>query len=216
MDNKTTMKNIKSNYDLQLDSARNIFLQYDQDFIIKKFQLQANDSWIYLEYFHTPCRINRKTGEIEEFLSNDWKLCKTFGTIMTIYDLLCYSQGESIPSLSGQWCTVGNFVMTGVQDTSPFTKKFASLFNGRMTELKEACEAIGGIIQPRMAGADVTCIFPVTSFFPVLLQFWDGDEEFNPKVVLLWDKNTIQFLHFETTFYLQGDLLERLKEWIAP
>ena len=52
------------------------------------------------------------------------------------------------------------------------------------------------------------------SFFPVLLQFWQADEEFPPKLVLLWDQNTIEFMHFETTFYLQGDLLERLKNAI--
>jgi len=29
--------------------------------------------------------------------------------------------------------------------------------------------------------------------------------------MLLWDRNTDRFLHFETTFFLQGDLLERLR-----
>jgi hypothetical protein len=45
----------------------------------------------------------------------------------------------------------------------------------------------------------------------VLLQFWEGDEEFPPKLLILWDRNTDQFMHFETTFYLQGDLLDRLR-----
>ena len=44
----------------------------------------------------------------------------------------------------------------------------------------------------------------------MLLQFWDGDEEFPPRLILLWDRSADQFLHFETTFYLQGDLLTRL------
>ena len=61
-----------------------------------------------------------------------------------------------------------------------------------------------------MAGADVTCRIPVTPFFPVLLQFWEGDDEFPPKLMLLWDKNSMRFLHFETTFYLQGDIAQRL------
>ena len=66
-------------------------------------------------------------------------------------------------------------------------------------------------MQPKMAGADLTCKFPVASFFSVLLQFWEGDEEFSPKMLILWDRAKDQFMHFETTFYLQGDLLERLK-----
>ena len=40
---------------------------------------------------------------------------------------------------------------------------------------------------------------------------WAGDEEFPPKLLILWDRNADSFLHFETTFYLQGDLLNRLK-----
>ena len=63
-----------------------------------------------------------------------------------------------------------------------------------------------------LAGAEVTCEIPVTPFFSVLLQFWDGDDEFPPKLSLLWDRNALRFLHFETTFFLQGDLLERLKQ----
>ena len=39
---------------------------------------------------------------------------------------------------------------------------------------------------------------------------WEGDDEFPPKLQMMWDRNAISFLHFETTFYLQGDLIERL------
>ena len=110
---------------------------------------------------------------------------------------------------------MGAFVVTGVTDTETFTKKYAARFNGHLEELRSACEKLGGVLQARMAGADVTCKFQVTPFFPVLLQFWEGDEEFTPKLMLLWDRNTDQFMHFETTFYLQGDLLQRLWSKIA-
>ena len=62
---------------------------------------------------------------------------------------------------------------------------------------------------------DVTYRIPVTPFFPVLLQFWESDEEFPPQLQLMWDRNADSFLHFETTFFLQGDLLERLKKAMA-
>lgn len=206
------MRNLKSNYELQVDISKKIFLGYDQETIIKKFQLQADDLWIYISYLNTPCRISRNTGEIEEYITNEWRPCRTYVTVMTIYDLLCFHQGQNAPALLGQWCTAGSFVVTGVQDSGTFIKKYALLFNGRIAELKAACQAVGGKLQPRMAGADVTCQIYVTPFFPVLLQFWEGDEEFAPKLVLMWDRNADKFLHFETTFFLQGDLLERLKD----
>ncbi len=205
------MKKSASNYDLQVDIAKRIFLEYDQELLIRKFRLEADGLWIYLTYLNTPCRINRKDGSVEECIKSRWKECRSFSTVMTIYDLLCYHQGTTAPELAGQWCAVGTFVVTGVTETDTFTKKYAAIFDGRTEELKAACESLGGVLQPRMAGADATCLIPVTPFFPALLQFWEGDDEFPPKLMLLWDRNTDKFLHFETTFYLQGDLLERLK-----
>ena len=206
------MKKSASNYDLHVDIGKRIFLEYDQEVLIRKFCLEADALWIYLNYINTPCRISRNDGSVDEYIKGAWKECRSYSTVMTIYDLLCYHQGETTLVLAGQWCAVGTFVVTGVTNTETFTKKYAGIFDGHIEELKAACEKLGGAIQPRMAGADVTCQIPVTPFFPVLLQLWEGDEEFPPKLMLLWDRNTDKFLHFETTFYLQGDLLERLDE----
>lgn len=199
------------NYDLQVDIGKRIFLQYDQELLIRKFHLDADVQWIYLTYLNTPCRISRQTGGIEEYIGNAWQECRSFSSVMTIYDLLCYHKGEYAPALLEAWCTVGTFVVTGVTQTDTFTKKYAEFFDGRLDDLQAACEKLGGVLQPPMAGADLTCRFPVTPFFPVLLQFWEGDAEFSPKLILLWDRNTDQFMHFETMFYLQGDLLERMR-----
>ena len=199
------------NYDLQVDIAKGIFLENDQELLIRKFRLEADGQYLYLTYLNTPCRISRKTGSVEEYICETWQECRNFSTVMTLYDLLCYHKGDALPALTGEWCAVGTFAVTGVTNTETFTKKYAAMFDGRTEKLKNACEHLGGILQQPMAGADLTCRFSVTPFFPVLLQFWEGDEEFPPKLLLLWDRNTDRFLHFETTFYLQGDLLERLK-----
>lgn len=206
------MENKKiSNYDLQVDIARNIFVKYDQKILIRKFHLTADSEWLYLKYLGMPFRICRKSGRIEECFSEDgWKECRSFNTVMTIYDLLCYSKGEEIPVLSGSWCTTGSVFDIDGQNSESFTKKYAKLFQNHVEELKRACQSIGGIVELPFARADVTCRIPVTSFFEVVLQFWEGDEEFSPKLLLLWDKNFQSFLHYETTFYLQNDLLEQV------
>ena len=209
---KMEKKNIPDNYDLQVDIGRRIFMEYDQNLLIRKFGLEADDQWIYLTYLNTPCRISRADGQIDELRRGVWTECRNFGTVMTIYDLLCHHKGNSAPALYHEWCTVGSFIVTGVQNAGAFTRKYAALFDGRVEELKAACAELGGTLEKSVAGADVTCKIPVTPFFPVLLQFWEGDDEFPPKLMLLWDRNSMRFLHFETTFYLQGDLAQRLKE----
>ena len=206
----TGKKNTTDNYDKQVDIGRRIFMEYDQGALIRKFSLEADDGYIYLTYLNTRCRISRGSGQIDELLAGKWTECRNFSTVMTIYDLLCHHRGDPAPALRHEWCTVGSFIVTGVQSTGTFTKKYAALFDGRLEELKAACAGLGGTLEQRMAGADVTCRIPVTPFFPVLLQFWEGDDEFSPKLMLLWDRNSMQFLHFETTFYLQGDLAQRL------
>lgn len=204
------VKNTHDNYDKQVDIGRKIFLEYDQDRLIRKFSLEADGAWIYLTYLNTPCRISRATGQIDELGDGVWTECRDFGTVMTIYDLLCHHKGDAAPVLKGEWCTVGSFIVTGVQSTGTFTKKYAAMFDDHVEELKAACARLGGTPEKRIAGADVTCRLPVTPFFPVLLQFWAGDDEFPPKLMLLWDRNSMEFLHFETTFYLQGDIAQRL------
>lgn len=204
------MKQSASNYDLQVDIGRRLFLAFDQDQIIRKFRLRADDGWIFLTYLNTPCRVSRTDGRIEELRDGFWHECRSFSTVMTIYDLLCHHRGTHAPVLSGSWCTVGTFIVTGVSATGIFTHKTAALFDGQPERLALACRQLGGEIQPPMAGADLTCRFAVTPFFPVLLQFWSGDEDFPAQLMLLWDRGSMDYLHFETTFYLQGDLLERL------
>jgi len=201
-----------SNYDRQVDIGRRIFMEYDQDKIIRRYELLADEHWIYLDYLDASYRISRENGKIEEQQKeNCWKECRSYDTVMTIYDLLCYAKGDTAPVLYGAWQTLENFAVGSSPGTGAFTKKYAKQFRNSAEKLKAACKKLGGIMQKPMARADVTCLIPVTSFFPVLLQFWDGDEEFDPELVLLWDKNSNQFLHFETMFYLQGDLLDRIK-----
>ena len=48
-----------------------------------------------------------------------------------------------------------------------------------------------------------------------MIQFWDADDEFPAQIKIMWDDQTMRYLNFETTYYLQGDLLERLKMTVA-
>lgn len=50
------------------------------------------------------------------------------------------------------------------------------------------------------------------SFLPVILQFWDADQEFGPVLKFLWDYNSTEFMHFETIAFGTFHLIGRLKE----
>ena len=83
---------------------------------------------------------------------------------------------------------------------------FANL-RGWLYNHSSSSEAVGSFVAT-VSSSEI----PAFSFFPVLLQFWESDEEFPPQIKILWDDQTMRYLNFETTYYLQGDLLKRLQE----
>lgn len=58
----------------------------------------------------------------------------------------------------------------------------------------------------------VSSTIPVFDFLPVMLQFWDADEEFGAVLKFMWDYNTTDFMHFETIAFATMHLIDRLKE----
>ena len=61
-------------------------------------------------------------------------------------------------------------------------------------------------------GADAGFDIPVFQELYITLLFWEGDEEFAPRLRFLWDENALQYLKYETMYYAVGYLKERLEE----
>ena len=204
-----------SNYEKQVDIGRQYFLKYDPEKLAAKFHLSIDESYLYIRYLDMDYRIDRKTAAVEGKVENGYVECREYTIVMTIYDMLCHGTEQEIPALTGDWKLIGNFAAAGSSpDANLFAQKYADAFSGKTDALKDACKAIGGEILDSIAGADVTARIPAFSFFPVLLQYWEKDEEFPPQVRLLWDDQSMKYLNFETTYYLQGDLLEHLLQLI--
>lgn len=197
------------NYEKQVYIARELFLKYDQAAMIRKFALAHDAEFLYLELLHQPCRISRSTGAVEQQIEGVWSLCVSYELVMTVYDVLCSSVPH--PVLSGEWVP-----LYGLQATmsSPNQDKlfgsYGARFQDRTKQLARACLALGGEMQSVPKSADVCSRIPILPFFPVIFQFWDGDEEFAPKIMILWDRKALDFMHFETLYYVVGLLLQRL------
>ena len=46
----------------------------------------------------------------------------------------------------------------------------------------------------------------------MLLRFWEADDEFPAQLQFLWDRNSMRYLTYETSFYTHGAILDRLLE----
>lgn len=199
-----------SNYDVMRDRMELEFAKYDQDAMIRKFDLKSDANYIFLRFVGRDYRIHRATGRIEWYsAARQAYIHADYSASMTIFDMLAWSRPDC--TLAGQFVPTGEFggmVHSASAGGGIFSGR-AAYFAGRCEELRQACLKLGG--KPAAIG-DVSSIIPLFDFFPVMVQFWDADEEFGAVLKLMWDKNATDFMHYETIEFAAGHLIGRLKE----
>ena len=221
-----------SNYEVTKKNSQKLFLNYDQQHMIEKFALEHDDEFLYIEFVARRYRIGRRSGNVEweegtkqtsaprtddskrdEAGSNKTDSClwheAGFEEVLSIFDVLCYSKEDC--RLSGNYCSINNVKGANLA-AAPGNDMFAPtarIFDHRTDRLAAACEALGGTKEKI---GDVSYLLPVFSFLSIQLQFWESDDEFPPQLKFMWDENILQFMHFETTFYVTGHVTDRLRE----
>ena len=55
----------RDNYKIMFERTRALFLKYDQEKMIERFQLDADERYLYLTFVARPYRIERATGAME-------------------------------------------------------------------------------------------------------------------------------------------------------
>lgn len=200
-----------SNYEITKQKAQKAFLKYDQEKMIDKFSLEAQTAYLYLTFLGHRYRIDRKTGYLE-WSEDDFVNCieADFNEAMTIYDLLCDS--KELCCASGEYVRLKS--LSGLQSGSKrlgdgLLNGTEKIFDHKEAELSTVCERLGGV---KAGLGDVAYEIPVFDFLKCRIQFWSSDEEFEAALHVFMDKNILQFLRYETIWYLQSHLLKRLQE----
>ena len=191
-------ENRQSNYDQVIENWRLKFLEMDQEELIRKFQLVADEEFLYIIYFSKRFRIDRKNG----FITENGK-SPGFDTVMNIYNTFYYSAAHPVAS--------GNLVaFRQVKRVYPFEaayrrtiiSRLQELFAGKTEELRKACEALGGTLLPQ---GDVGYVLPVFPFLNIAVLFWDKDEEFEAQANMLFDSEITEFMHEENVVCVAED-----------
>ena len=65
---------------------------------------------------------------------------------------------------------------------------------------------------PGTVGAIFESAIEMISFLPVILRFWESDDEFPASLQGLVDWNILEYMHYETVMFAIGHLLERVEE----
>lgn len=193
------------NYQIQMQNAQKFFLTYDQEKLIQKFRLHADENYLFVIMFRTLYRIDRKTGSFERY-RGAWTDANTFGEVMTILDILCDSKDDRF--LTGHWVStqyLGNHIHTGLLE--PEEDPLATAFDNAPGTFRKACLALNG--HP-IAGGDEAYAVEVMDGLEIGIHFWYSDEDFPAQLRFYWDENALMYLKYETMHYTLGHLRQLL------
>ncbi len=195
------------NYAAMLDAAKKRFCTYEPAAIAARpgvTQLETGFSTVFLGM---KTLVDGKTGDI----TVDGEAAD-FGQSLTVFDWLCdrkenaaasyvFCPVSSLPGVlvRGNGLVMNTNVLAGKADRDP--RRFIA-----------ACEAMGG---RQIALGDVGIELMVFPDLPCQIKFYFSDEEFPAAMTLLWDSNTLQFLRYESIYYLAGCLLRRIQRLMA-
>lgn len=194
----------KDNYEISRDRAQAYFLNFDQEQIIRTWNLSCDEGHIYVCFLGKDYAVNRKTGEI--FRSQDGTQAG-FSEALSIFDFLCHEGADKYPadvfapvnSLSGSPKTGG--VGTDFHGCT------AQIFDCAPDKLNQACLNLGGTA---VNMGDIGFQFPLFADLRVIMKFYHSDEDFPAGITLLWDQNLLRYVHYETVFYIASILLDQI------
>ncbi len=194
------------NYAIQAQAARQLFLTYDQNPICALPTVTTDPDYLYLNFLSIPHRISRKTGHIFRKTSGDWIPTAAHGVVLTLYDYLCDANPNRRPEGTFvSMASLGNHVH---ENLSFFPSSLDHKIDRDPDAFRRICLGLNGA---EASGGDMSFIIPIFDDLPIHLRFWHSDDEFPPKLDLLWDKNTLQFLRYETTWFVSGLLRRRIE-----
>ena len=199
-----------SNYKIMKDKMAAVFLQYDQEPMIRKFALLHDKDYLYIPCVGRTYRVHRLTGAVSWSADSFQTEEKAdYNEVMTIYDVLCYSRENC--HLAHEWINIGSLssIKGGtLAKEGNFFQHAGEYFDGKGDALAYACEMLQG---RKIKGGDVAYELDMFSFLPISLHFWESDEEFPASLQILTDKNILDYIHYETVMFAITHVISRLK-----
>lgn len=89
--------------------------------------------------------------------------------------------------------------------------KFADLIDSNEEKYIEFCEKLGA---KKVPGGDISFEFEIYKGLKALIKFYEKDDEFNASAAILFEKRMLQFVNYETVFYIASDLQHLISEGV--
>ena len=185
----------QSNYELTKRRMQGHFLDFDQNTMIRRFGLQHDAEYLYIRFVGRLYRIDRKTGRVQ-WSWDDFAMELTGASTRPCpFMTFCAAPRRDAGCLR-IWDFVGFHCRgTGRELFSPQ----AGVFQEGPGSSSVPLPGLGGVAEGKGMWR-IACQYSTVCRFR--LSFWEADEDFPPSLQFQWDRNTTDFIHFETTFYV--------------
>ena len=191
-----------NNYDKMLADACRRFTAYDMQALAQRPGVEDIGACLKTCFLGETALLRKRDGRITV-----GGRAADFGETLSILDWLC--DGKSDAVAAGEYCTVGSLpgIYVGGSGLVMSGGALAKRIDAEPHRFRDACHAIGG---REVALGDLGFEIPVFPGVAMCLKFYFGDEEFPPQLTFLWDKNMLQFVRYETVYYIAGCVQKRL------
>ena len=198
-----------NNYSKMQENARVLFLTYDQNEILLKSFVSADEDFLYVTVLGTQYRVDRKSGDV--LLPDGSKA--GFDAALTVYDLLTHKSSRAFPS--GNYCILQSLdsksrVNSGT--VGGYNDSFAKKIDEDPKIFKNACLALGRECSGK---GDLNYEFELFDGLCFRLCFWASDDEFPPQLIIYADENILEYILFETAYYAAGLLMDCLEKLLV-
>lgn len=186
------------NYHTMLEAARRRCAGYSWAELSAKPGIESGEDSLRTTFFARKVRIARADCAV----TVDGKPAG-FGEALSVYDWLCDRRSDA--AAAEEFCVVSSLpgVVVSGSGLSMAMPKLAA----RMDQAPEKFRKIMDCMQAQpMKMGDMGYKLLVFPDLPMCLKFYFGDEEFPPSLTLLWDRNSLSFVRYETLYYIAGCL----------
>lgn len=191
-----------SNYEITLQSAMKRFCSYDMESISRKHGITDRGESFETRFLGMETKINKNTGSVTvDGVPADY--CEG----LSVFDWLC--DGKPDAKASHSFCPVSSLpgVLVRGQGLLMEAPELAKEIDAAPEKFQAICKKLGGkILNIGDFGVQID-IFPN---LPMQLKFYHSDEEFPPSLTFLWDANILDFVRYETVYYICGTLKKHL------
>lgn len=201
------------NYEIARDRAREYFLTRDLAKLPPRPGVVQQGDCLCFRFLGCDTRVSLVSGEIRSSLPGMPEWSADFGEALSVYDWLCDAKPDA--RACGAFCTVNSLpgiLMGGSSGLMIGTGTLPEQIDSHPEQFTAAMQVLGG--KPFPVG-DLGFTLEVFPGVPLLLKFYHADEDFPAQLTVLWDRNMLDFVKYETVYYIAGVLFRRLRSFLA-